>query len=134
MKNKPKKVIEVKAPLHQYFDIDFLSGDINEVIEKLKDFVPKHKEFIANLKEEHGFKIDPNWLLINRYEITFNRYYEDIELVFKFYRDETDEEYKSRLKKETQVSKRLKEQAKQRKEEQEKKERELYEELKKKYG
>lgn len=133
-KKKTKRRIEVKAPSHTYLSLSFFEGKVSEVAERINKFIPEHKEFIKNLKEENGHKKDPMWELINDYEFDIQYWHEDIDVVVRYYRDETDEEFEKRIESDIKKSEAAKKRAENKKIEKEKKDRLLYEQLKKKFG
>lgn len=131
---KTKRRIEVKAPNHIYVDLGFFEGRVSDVAERINKFIPEHKEFIKNLKQENGYRKDPMWELINDYEFDINYWHDSVEVEVKYYRDETDDELKKRIESDKKKSESSKKRAMMEKIKKEKEERELYEKLKMKYG
>lgn len=132
-KTYQKNKIKVLAPTHMYLSNDFFEGEINEIIERLQNFVPNHQEFIKNLKSENGHRKDPMWDLIDKYVFNFEYYHDGFDLYVSYFRDETDEELEKRIEADKKRSASAKSAATKRKKLKEKEERELYEKLKKKY-
>lgn len=132
MKQKEKKVIEIKDIPYLYIDYDFFEGSIEEVSKKVLEI----REQIVSAYEARE-KIYPyaKYTPIEQYEdIRINCIYSDgYEFKVCVFRKETDEEFKLRLDNERRLKnarKKLETELKRKKEEEE---RALYEELKKKF-
>lgn len=136
MKKKEEK-IEIKERLPIYMSIYDFEGDIEKVIQYLKD-IPKmlhnwdtgiHKDKFT----ERDHLVHNNLMSCHRYSISIDRGYDDIDLSINGFRWETDEEFNLRLDKQKKDKLNAQKAAKTRKKNQEEEELKLFNKLKEKY-
>lgn len=126
-------------PSHS-FDMDTLTGSLDEVIKKLQGFPITYKNYIKSVKE--GYKGKSNlvlarmceeWEKVTEFKIDTIYDSESKDLEMQYFREETDEEVKQRIKKyekDLEEAKKIENQTRQKIKERELK---LLAELKKKY-
>jgi hypothetical protein len=127
-----KKLIEIKDAPNVYID-DILSGDVDLIIERLTNL----RQTIAKAITEHENYFKNKLTPIEDYkkiEVEHTRSFDEYEIRLVCYKEETDDEYNTRIKKENELKKKRKEAAEKKKRTIEENERKLYEELKLKYG
>lgn len=137
MKNqsiKAKKLIQEKNIPYVYMDLDVFQGSIEEVIEKIKNIKTRFQEDYSTMEKSFpSHKFTP-FEDLKRIEIGFEHDYDGIlNITLSAFREETDEEFARRLKKEEEHILRGKKAAQTKKEANIKREKALLETLKKKY-
>lgn len=85
--NDQKK--ELCVQLYLYFDINTLSGEVNEVAKRIQSIPDRLK------KENETVRKNPD--LFHKYEIRCNQYYDDFIIDIYGWRYETDEELAKRM-------------------------------------
>jgi len=134
--NKNRLKIEIKNVPYVYLDNSILSGTLEEVSKNILGLKDKLKEayyYVTSKKDIIYANLTPfeNYKYIELdYRYNYN---DDLELILKCYRDETDEEYNKRIELSKKKSEAAKLAAKNRKEAQKKRELSLLKTLKEKY-
>lgn len=86
--------IRVFAPTNIYIDSSFLSGDIEDVIKRLKDIPGHHKKYLSEFKKTNKSKsYDPLWDTIDQYKISYDYDFNSATTyTLEMYREKTEEE------------------------------------------
>lgn len=120
---------DIKTSFRQNIYLSDLDGDIDDTIKYFQDIKQKAREYAI----ENKFKIKSIYL---NYTLDYSSYdySADSELIAEMYREETNEEFKIRMKEIEDKKSHSEEKKKEDLRVKEIKERELYESLKLKYG